>query len=235
MSDLPPAERRPGIAPPEVPSDLDLCHLVDALYNDPAAPWDALFQPAEDDGVCCALRRLGDIDVVVFRGSETVQDWLRDFFALPHAFTTHPQLGDVHAGFMAGMDDAFSHLLPRLEKNVIVTGHSLGAARATLFSGLLAAAGRPPRRRVVFGEPRSGCAQLAALLAGVPGRSFRTAGAGRHDLVTDVPTDPPFGRVTALTDLAASPPSGDPWGIFSYHHIQLYQAALVRESAAAAA
>ncbi|HXZ02281.1 MAG TPA: lipase family protein [Stellaceae bacterium] len=231
---LPPSLARGADLAPAL-SDLALCRLVDALYNDPAAPWDALFQPEADDGVCCALRRIGEVDVVVFRGSETVQDWLRDFFALPHEPANHPALGDVHAGFMEGMEDAFAHLLPLLGKTVVVTGHSLGAARATLFCGFMTAAGRPPRLRVVFGEPRSGCARLSELLAGVPGRSFRTAGAGRHDLVTDVPTDPPFGRVTALTDIAALPPPGDPWGIFAYHHIQLYEAALARLNAAAAA
>lgn len=235
MSGPPTPERGLRLPQADAPSDLDLCRLVDALYNDPAAPWDALFLPEADDGVCCALRRIGEDDVVVFRGSETVQDWLRDFFAVPHQPTSHPQLGDVHAGFMAGMDDAASHLLPLLRKSVTVTGHSLGAARATLFAGLLAAAGKPPRARVVFGEPRSGCARLTELLADVPGRSWRTAGAGRHDLVTDVPTDPPFGRVTALTDIFALPQAGDPWGIFSYHHIQLYQAALARQSALEAA
>lgn len=206
-------------------ADIDCVQACADLYQG-GAGFDALIEPDADDGVCVGLRRRGDDDLVVFRGSTTIEDWARDFLALPHACARHPQLGDVHAGFMLGMDDAFARLLPLLRSSVRVTGHSLGAARATLFCGLLAAAGRPPVARVVFGEPRSGCASLTTILAGVRGRSYRSAGAGRHDLITDVPTEPPFSRVSPPTDIFAAPPPGDPWGIFAYHHIQLYQAAL---------
>lgn len=223
-------------------SDLALVDIVAELYDstagdttDAGAGWDHLLLPADDDGICAALRRIGDDDIVVFRGSETIEDWARDFLAIPHALGSHPQLGDVHAGFALGMDEAFAKLLPLLRASVHVTGHSLGAARATLFCGLLTAQNKAPVARVVFGEPRSGCASLTALLAGVPGRSYRNAGAGRHDLVTDVPTAPPFGRVTPLTDICALPPADDPWGLLSYHHIQLYQAGVAAMTAAAAA
>jgi hypothetical protein len=217
-------------------SDLVCCTAVMELYGVPAAGWDELLLPAGDDGVCVALRRLGDDDLVVFRGSQTAGDWLRDFFAIPHQFVTHPQLGDVHAGFMAGMSDAFAYLAPRLRSSIYVAGHSLGAARASLFCGLLCAAGRPPAARVVFGEPRPGCGMLRNLLRAVPlSRSYRNAGAGRHDLVTDVPTDPPFCHPAPLTDVHAPPPSGDPWGIFAYHRIQLYRAALLVADAGMAA
>ncbi|MGO8916229.1 MAG: lipase family protein [Stellaceae bacterium] len=215
-------------------SDIDCVQACADLYQG-GAGFDALIEPDADDGVCVGLRRRGDDDLVIFRGSTTVEDWARDFLTIPHASTRHPQLGDVHAGFMLGMDDAFATLSPLLRPSVYVTGHSLGAARATLFCGLLVVAGRPPATRVVFGEPRSGCGSLTTILAGVPGRSYRNAGAGRHDLVTDVPTEPPFGRVTPLTDVFAPPLPGDPWGIFAYHHIQLYQAALVRAGVGVAA
>ncbi len=200
------------------------------------AGFDALIEPDADDGVCVGLRRRGDDDLVVFRGSTTVEDWVRDFLAIPHACARHPQLGDVHAGFMLGMDDAFARLLPLLRPSVWVTGHSLGAARATLFCGLLVAAGRPPAARVVFGEPRSGCAtpddDSRGRLGGAP---IATRAVGRHDLITDVPTEPPFSRVSPLMDVFAPPSPSDPWGIFSYHHIQLYQAALAAAGMEAAA
>jgi hypothetical protein len=206
-------------------ADTDCVRACVDLYRG-GAGFDALIEPDADDGVCVGLRRRGDDDLVVFRGSTTVEDWARDFLAVPHACIRHPQLGDVHAGFMLGMDEAFVRLLPLLRMSVYVTRHSLGAARATLFCGLLVAAGRPPAARVVFGEPRSGCGSLTTLLAGVPGRSYRNTGGGRHDLVTDVPTEPPFSRVSRLMDVFAQPRPSDPWGIFAYHHIQLYEAAL---------
>jgi hypothetical protein len=217
-------------------SDLACVDAVVDLYDLPATPWNDLLLAAADDGVCCALRRIGDDDLVVFRGSTTAEDWMRDFFAIPHRFTAHPQLGDVHAGFMVGLDDAFAHLAPRLRRSVYVAGHSLGAARASLFCGLLCAAGRPPAARVVFGEPRSGSGALRTVLRGVPySRSYRNAGEGRHDLITDAPTDPPFCHPTTLTDVHALPPPDDPWGIFAYHHIQLYQTALIAAAAEVAA
>lgn len=206
-------------------TDIDCVQACADLYRG-GAGFDAVVEPEADHGVCVGLQRRGDVDLVVFRGSTTVEDWARDFLAIPHACARHPQLGDVHAGFMLGMDDAFARLLPLLRPSVWVAGHSLGAARATLFCGMLAVAGRPPAARVVFGEPRSGGASLTTILAGVPGHSYRNAGRGRHDLITDVPTEPPFSRVCSLIDVFAAPMPGDPWGIFAYHHIQLYQAAL---------
>ncbi len=216
-------------------SDLTCCTAVVELYDAQAAPWDELLLPRTDGGVCCALRRIGDDDLIVFRGSKTVEDWLRDLAAIPHVPSGHPQLGDVHLGFMLGMDNVFAHLLPLLRSSVYVTGHSLGAARASLFCGLLCAAGRPPKARVVFGEPRPGCGGLRDLLRAVPSRSYRNAGAGRHDLVTDLVTDPPFCHPTALTDIYAAPLPGDPWGLFAYHHVWLYRAALAAAAAGMAA
>lgn len=193
------------------------------LYAPSPSGFDDLLWPEANDGVCCALRRLGNDDLVVFRGSVTTEDWIRDFLAVPHEITTHPQLGDVHAGFMLGMEEAFAHLQPLLRQNVYITGHSLGAARATIFAGLMVASGKMPVGRVVFGEPRSGCAQLARLVRKVViNFSFRNTYAGHHDLITDVPTDPPFEHAIVLDDLDVIPAANDPWGIFRLHHIALY-------------
>jgi len=107
---------------------------------------------------------------------------------------------------------------------VTIAGHSLGAARATLFCGLLIAWGLIPMARVVFGEPRSGCDDLTNLLRVIPHNvSYRNADIHGHDLVTDVPTSPPFNRVTPLIDVYAPPPPNDSWGLLAYHHAYLYQ------------
>lgn len=214
-------------------SDAEICDVVAELYdtsNEGPQGFDDLLWPEADDGVCAALKRYPDFDLVLFRGSTTPQDWARDFLALPHQLTTHPQLGDIHAGFALGMETAYAHLQPLLIKpNVVVTGHSLGAGRASIFSGLLTAQNSGLNiSTVVFGEPRSGCDRLRVLLAGNQYRSYRNAdpsGAG-HDLVTDVPPDPPFARNRPLTDVFGAPGPNDPWGPFRYHHIQLYQEAL---------
>lgn len=205
---------------------------LDLYYNN-AGGFEQVWTPESDDGVCVALKRADDIDLVVFRGSETAEDWARDFFAVPHETANYPQLGDVHAGFMLGMSDALSNLMPSLRDRIVVTGHSLGAARATLFCGLLIASERHPEARVVFGEPRSGCGDLTWLLSTIKvSRSYRNAGDGRHDYVTDVPTDPPFDRVTHLIDVYAPPAANDPWGLLAMHHPELYAKAVPAVEAA---
>ena len=164
---------------------------------------------------------------MVFRGSLTPLDWFRDFLAIPHELADHPQLGDVHAGFAIGMDDALGNLLPRLRNSVYVTGHSLGAARATIFSGLLMAIAKPPVARVVFGEPRSGCARLSSIVRRISrNASYRNVWGGSVDLVTTVPTDPPYKRATPLTDVHEQPKAFDSWGLLARHHLGLYAKAV---------
>jgi len=203
--------------------DKQLVDICARLYDD-RSDWDDLLWPEADDGVCVALQRVKDIDVVVFRGSVTLEDWVRDFFAVPHATINHPLLGDVHAGFMLGMDAAFDHVFPLLRSSVIVIGHSLGAGRAKLFSGLMVASGRVPMGCVVWGEPRSGCGKLKQLVSVIGSRrSYRNVGNnGLHDYVTDVPSDPPFCHDTPFTDHFVTPDPNDSWGMFRYHHISLY-------------
>ena len=73
------------------PGDLALAQLCARLYATTApGDWRRIWLPEDDDGVCVALAHIGDWDVVVDRGSTTLQDWLRDFQALPHAIIDHP-------------------------------------------------------------------------------------------------------------------------------------------------
>jgi lipase (class 3) len=203
--------------------------IVAELYSDDPQGFDDLLWPESDDGVMAGLKRIDDTDLVIFRGSVTIQDWARDLYTIPHGTINHPQLGDIHAGFMLGMDIAYAHFAPLLRSQVIVTGHSLGAGRASLFTALLVASGgNQDVSTVVFGEPRSGCGTLKTLLRRIEYTSYRNAdpsGAG-HDVVTDVPTDPPFTHNRTLTDVFAAPAPDDPWLMFRYHHIGLYQQAL---------
>ncbi|SIO38681.1 Lipase (class 3) [Bradyrhizobium erythrophlei] len=78
-------------------------------------------------------------------------------------------------------------LRPLTGQPVIVTGHSLGAARAAVMCGLMVADGAAPAARVVFGEPKPGLMDFAERIKDVPARSYRNGDALHHDLVTDVP------------------------------------------------
>jgi lipase (class 3) len=129
------------------------------------------------------VKRLDGFDVVVLRGSVTLQDWLRDAQAL----AMPSRIGHVHSGFYAGMEHMWTDLKAMLSQPAIVTGHSLGAARAAVLTALMTVDGVPPVARVVFGEPKPGLLDFAKLITGIPGRSYRNGDSTHHDLITDVP------------------------------------------------
>lgn len=215
-----------------MPPDTLIASYCNAIYGETgiiAADWDR-FDAGLDDGVCYALKKLPGYDLIIFRGSSTFLDWIRDVMVLPlgKMLPLKSRIGHVHFGFFAGMEHVWGELLPLLTQPVIVAGHSLGAARAAILCGLMIADGRAPVRRVVFGEPKSGLADFCDLVKTVPGVSYRNGDGRHHDLVTDVPlTIPPdlaFGRPTPFVPVTALPPAFDQWGMFSYHHMPLYSA-----------
>jgi len=207
------------------PSDVDLVNLCAAIYKTTDG-WDH-YDEAGDDGVVWALKKLDGYDVVVFRGSITAHDWVEDFRAYP----TLTNIGTVHSGFYDGMVKMLGELSSMLTQPVMVTGHSLGAARADILCALMTYSRiAPVKRRAVFGEPRAGLADFAAFLAGIPGNGYRNSDRNGHDLVTDVPLRLEggfhFTHPKPLVDVTASP-TGEWLSPFRYHHIELYQAAMV--------
>jgi hypothetical protein len=118
---------------------------------------------------------------------------------------------------------------------IVITGHSLGAARAALLTGIMIEAGLPPARRVAFGEPKAGYRALAEFIAPVPAVSYRNGNTEAHDLITDMPGVPwlPYVHPVPLTYVNAAPPVDDPTGAFAWHHMGLYVAALAQFSGAA--
>jgi hypothetical protein len=209
------------------PTDAAIAALCAEIYQPAAAAAFDHYDAGGDDGVCWALARLDGFDVVVLRGSITLQDWLRDIQAL----AMPSRIGHVHSGFYAGMEQMWADLKPMLARPVIVTGHSLGAARAAVLSALMTVDGVPPVARVVFGEPKPGLVDLAQLITGISGRSYRNGDGTHHDLITDVPFSfPPeqYVHPTPIIPVYAAP-GGDLFssmGAFAYHHIDLYRTAL---------
>lgn len=210
----------------------DAATLCYGLYRYPDSPniaWDYLDDGTNSGGVYWAMVRYNGLLWVVYRGSVTKQDWVRDFYAFDDPFV-HSALGPIHPGMYQGLPVTIQKVLSFASPNepIGVTGHSLGAGRATLATGLLVVAKRPPAARIVFGEPHTGRTQLANLFLNVPGPSFRNTGGPRSDWdhidqVTMVP--PWFATPTARTDNTVAPIPNDPWGPFRYHHMSLYAAA----------
>lgn len=203
-------------------TDLEIADLIQLSYRSDSQ-WDLRWAGPADDDLTVCVEKLGDMTVIVFPGTTDIQGWLRDFEAVPSTPHDHPQLGPVHAGFWAGVDQAYQIVSQAgcLDGPVIVGGHSKGAANGILFAGLLTAAGKPPAAVVTCGEPRAGMALLARLLAPVPIRSYRNL----DDPVCDVPFTLPgfdYQHPRALIPLAAAPLAGDPWGPLAAHHIELY-------------
>jgi len=187
------------------------------------------FDPGTDgDHICWCIQQVDGINIVVFRGSVTFVDWVRDLMALANPFH-HDDLGPVHPGFLSGIRTVQRELRTIAPDGpVIVTGHSLGAGRAAVLAGMLTLEGRTPVARVVFGEPVPGFRPLAELTASVPTRSYCNGDEHGHDRVTDVPFRLPplllYQRQTALTRISVPPPASieNTLGIFAYHHIEMY-------------
>lgn len=112
-----------------------LCY---AIYDKPESPriqWD---QRLETDGVAWGLKIYGKQGYVVFRGSDNLLDWIRDLvgFAPP---VNHINFGQMWGGFVIGMGATWAAIKPLLNglDEVVLTGHSLGAARADILCGYI--------------------------------------------------------------------------------------------------
>jgi pimeloyl-ACP methyl ester carboxylesterase len=110
---------------------------------------------------------------------DDLKDLVADARANPVAFDLG---GRVHAGFLAAWSaiagPIASWLGATAHQRLVLTGHSLGAAMATI-----AAATRPEARLVTFGSPLVGDAAFARLFAGRTVRRYVDC----TDLVTSVP------------------------------------------------
>lgn len=212
-------------------TDKVLVDLCASIYNAPdPTVWDHLDSGA-DDKVFWALKKYLDVNVVIFRGSITFNDWLEDFKAIP----IKTKIGTVHEGFYDGMENMWGELQVLLEDNsnpVYVTGHSLGAARADILCGLMVVDHKSPGKRVVFGEPRPGLRDFGNLIASLAGSAYCNGDNHGYDRVCDVPFklwgEFEFVHPTRPIRVVADPTGNlfERDGLFAYHHIYLYQAAI---------
>ena len=200
-----------------LPSDLDLARLCAASELNPTG-FDFIDDGAET-GVWVGIKHLPDTDVIVFRGSISIEDWWRDAHA---EMISLPHIGLVHSGFAENMVATYQKINGMTKKSRIITGHSLGAARACIYSGLLTQYfGGDPAKIVIFGCPRPGAQGLVDALADVPITSYKN----RHDPVTDVPlpAPPEFPYVHVRPQIAVDGmvdfSLGAPW---DDHHIVNY-------------
>ena len=116
---------------------------------------------------------------------------------------------------------------------IIITGHSLGAAEACLYAFDRVSRGLPVDALYTFGCPQPGNAAVGAGLNPIPAWRPIQNSVGPHfpelkfDLVTAVPFEAPgfdYTQPRPFETISEEPPPDDSWGLFRYHHSQLYQA-----------
>jgi len=71
--------------------------------------WTKYFDDKAMHGICYGIYENSDTDYIIFRGSQSLTDWFRDFdhFALP---LNDPDLGPVHPGAIVGMRDVWKNV-----------------------------------------------------------------------------------------------------------------------------
>jgi hypothetical protein len=148
------------------------------------------------DGLYGFVARGKKANVISFRGSTTTLDWVNNF-----NFTTAPAdkiglNGWMHSGFGRILSSNFSKVTDAMQKlqldpakPLMVTGHSLGGAIATLVASKLKREGRWNPFLMTFGQPRVGdhslTPQISELLNSGYYRFFRS-----DDPVSRVPPPP---------------------------------------------
>lgn len=191
-----------------------LARLCANLYDDKSEGW--LHHFVIED-IVFAHVKVDDSDVLVFRGSITALDWIRDAEGWP---AWDSKLGFVHAGFLRHMDDALETVRPFLGQKVVITGHSLGGARARVMAALLIVNGLPINQVTVFGSPRPAFENLSRILqkSGAIHTSYRN----RNDPVPLVPGILPNWTHPEQWIALNEAPAADDLEPLRDHHIELY-------------
>lgn len=213
-------------------SDRSLAGFCAASYSYQSS-WDKILFEDSTNPVQLAIKYADGISYIVFRGSDSPLDWFEDIEGVP---LDDPLVGKVEMGFCHGLERRLAEIQDLLGEHTVVTGHSLGAARACIFGGMLAASKKPPLRIAAFGCPRPGYDQLTDVLKMVPMGIYRN----RCDPVTFVPVPIPLigpwqhNRPVIQIDIDPATMETDPspWADFNDaiehitlrdHHVQLYQ------------
>jgi len=136
------------------------------------------------DGAQCHAVWNEEEYALCFRGTEPseIGDILADLNAIPRGAMTH---GLVHSGFMGELDKLWQNIVEHQEKHkgkkFHITGHSLGAAMATIATSRFEEFTKV-ESLFTFGSPRAG---TRSFVKGIKTPHFRFV--NNNDIVTSVP------------------------------------------------
>jgi triacylglycerol lipase len=165
---------------------------------------------------------------VSFRGTADTAEWLADFDAVPADYQPLSGFGQVHAGFQ----DVYTMVRSSIATNlagatasctqILVTGHSLGAALAVLAAPDIFK-NMPPNtlepRLITFAGPRVGLSDFAAAFDATIESCFRVV-----NYLDIVPLVPPAPYVDVGTEILID--SGGPVDIGWRHSLPAYRQGL---------
>jgi endonuclease G len=124
--------------------------------------------------------------LLAFRGTAGVADWIRDLTV----FSTVVSYGSVHEGFYLGMKQVKREIAAALDrfgardKNLVLTGHSLGGALATIAAAELDDQ-YPIASIYTFGQPAVGKQDFRTFMQRFSSRLYRIV--NDDDVITMVP------------------------------------------------
>jgi triacylglycerol lipase len=179
------------------------------IAYDPTITFIDLFvdQTSDTHGFCCS--RPGAI-YLGFPGTSDFHNIITDVEAWPQPFPVLPEKPWVHHGFA----DAYSSIRDHVRNltaqalsqaptaPVIMLGHSLGGALATLAASDVADSvvlAPDQLSCVTFGSPRVGLGELATVYNGYVPNTVRVVHA--DDLIPKVPSGPPYQHVAAADNV----------------------------------
>lgn len=162
---------------------------------------------------------------VSFRGTSDVEDWLADLDAVPDDYQPVSGFGQVHAGFQDVYELVRKSIAANLAtatagcNQILVTGHSLGAALAVLAAPDIFR-NMPPNqiepRLITFAGPRVGLTDFATAFNAAIESCFRVV-----NFLDIVPYVPPAPYVHVGTQITVD--SGGPVQIAWRHSLIAYQ------------
>lgn len=166
-----------------------------------------------------------------FRGSSDLADWLADFDVIPANYLPIAKFGQVHAGFQDVYECVRASIAANLAAattgcdQLLVAGHSLGAALAVLAAPDIAeampvkASGTIEPKLVTFGGPRVGLPDFTSAFNAAIECCFRVV-----NFLDIVPLVPPAPYVHVGAEIAID--GGGPIDVGWRHSLAAYRSGL---------